>query len=276
MRQPIEPLLVADLLPEMRAELLRLLAALDDEGWARPTACGDWTVCDIALHLLGDDVGLISNLRDGDGQYFDFQSWGELVSIIDAQNHIWIRAARRLSRRLLLDLLAFTGEQVYETLAALDPFEPAGPIGWAGPGPDPRWLHVAREVTEYWTHHQHICDALGVESLKSARYLHPVLSAFVHALPLAYRRRDAALDTLVKVVIGGEGGGEWHVVREEHGWALYAATDLTPASTVILGVETAWRLFTRGLDRETARPHVLISGDTLLGEIALEAVAMIV
>jgi hypothetical protein len=78
----------------------------------------------------------------------------------------------------------------------------------------------------------------------------------------------------VKVVITGEGGGEWHLVRESQGWKLYASTDLTPASTVTLDVDTAWRMFTKGITRDVLRQRATLSGDTALGEVTLEAVAI--
>src|SRR5207245_2894880 len=38
-------------LAEQQAELLGLLAPLDDSGWQRPSACEGWTVADVVLHV---------------------------------------------------------------------------------------------------------------------------------------------------------------------------------------------------------------------------------
>ena len=57
----VRPLLVED-----RAELLDLLTALSADEWLHPTAAPDWTVKDIALHLLDDDLGWLSRGRDAD------------------------------------------------------------------------------------------------------------------------------------------------------------------------------------------------------------------
>jgi len=64
------------------------------------------------LHLLGDDIGLLSRKRDG----FDYltsmgnpaalDSWDELVNYINASNDVWVQATRRMSSRLLCRLLA--------------------------------------------------------------------------------------------------------------------------------------------------------------------------
>ncbi len=60
----LEPVLVIDLFPLERQSLLQLLAQLSEEEWYQPTVCAGWTVKDIALHVLGDDIGLLSRKRD--------------------------------------------------------------------------------------------------------------------------------------------------------------------------------------------------------------------
>jgi len=124
-------------------------------------------------------------------------------------------------------------------------------------------------------HHQHICEAVGKTSLKDAHFVHPVLSTFVHALPHAYRNTDAPDGAMVKLVVTGEGGGEWHLVRESDTWRLYADTDLSSASTVTTDVDTAWRLFTKGISQERARNVTEITGDFDLGQVMLSAVAIL-
>lgn len=56
----MEPVDVIDLFPGERAALLELLSALTEAEWTAGTACPDWSVKDVALHLLGDDVGRLS------------------------------------------------------------------------------------------------------------------------------------------------------------------------------------------------------------------------
>lgn len=274
-RQPVEPILTVELLTEILQALLNLLDSLSDEDWQRPTVCAGWSVRDVALHMLGDDVGLLSNMRDQDGQYHAFEGWDGLVAFINAQNALWVEAARRMSRRLLIDLLQFTGTQVITSFESIDPLRMGGPVGWAGDHPDPMWLHMARDLTEYWTHTQHIADAVGQEILRDARYLGPVLTTFAHALPHTFRAVDAPVDTLVRFQITGSWEGEWHLVREEAGWALYARTDLSPACTVTMDGDTAWRLFTRNQPVTLLRPGIQITGDTRLGEVTLQTVAII-
>src|SRR5262249_4305873 len=53
----------AYLAPE-RASLLELLRGLSAEQWAQPTECPAWDVKGVALHILGDDLSLLSRQRD--------------------------------------------------------------------------------------------------------------------------------------------------------------------------------------------------------------------
>ena len=273
--KPIEVLQVTHLFPEMRRELLDLLANLDDEEWDFPTACEGWTVRDVAIHILGDDIGLLSNMRDNDGEYGHFDDWQDLVAYIDKQNEKWVVAGRRISRELLLFLLETTGKQVHELFLSLEPEQQMGSVGWTGTDANASWLHIARELTEFWMHHQHIARAVSKTSLMSARYVHPVLNTFVHALPNTYRNIDAPESTLVKFIVIGEGGGDWFLLREDNNWNLYSEVDLPITSTITLDIETAWKLFTKGIDYETLHTNAQLAGNLELAEVALNAVAII-
>lgn len=276
MKRPVEPIHVLDLFPAMRAELLRVLHSLFDEAWQAPTACAGWSVKDVASHILSDEIAYLSRRRDRDGVTFEVSSWDELLRLINEHNELWVKATRhRVSRKMLMALLEFTGPQFYEHLASIDPQALSGPVSWAGDAPAPMWLQIAREYTEYWMHHQHICEAAGRESLKDRRFLHPLLSTFVHALPHTYRDVDAPPDTTVCFTVTGAAADSWFVVREPDAWKLYADTDRPPASTVTLDGDTAWRLFTKGIGRDEAAARAVIEGDAELGAVLLDAVAII-
>jgi len=274
-RQPIEPLIVTDLIFEVRQELLAVLESLTATEWAAPTVCAGWSVRDVALHILGDDIGLLSNMRDKDGQYHKFENWEGLVAYINDQNDLWVRAMRRISRNLLIDLLRDMGEQVHVLFKSIDPFSLSGPIGWAGDQPDPMWLHIARELTEYWAHHQHICEAIGRTSLKENRYLEPVLATYVHALPHTLRNTQTPENTLITFHVTGEVDTTWHVIRENQAWTLYADTDLLATTTVTLDADIAWRLFTKNRPVADLRADIAVSGNQRIGETLLNTIAFI-
>ncbi len=137
---PLEPVIVLDLFPPERQLLLKLLFELTEDDWHKPTG---WTVKDIALHLLGDDIGLLSRKRDG----FDYltsmgnptalDSWDELVNYINESNDVWVQATQRMSSQLLCRLLALIGEELHQYFASLDPYAVGDAVSWTGPAPAP-------------------------------------------------------------------------------------------------------------------------------------------
>src|SRR6202165_6018421 len=277
--QEVEPVMVVDLFPEERKFLLELFAELEEEDWRRPTVCAGWTVRDIGLHLLGDDIGYLSGKRDGFKNPFfanrDMEGWESLVQNINEANELWVRAMQRVSPALLADLLALTGKQFYEYVASLDLMAMNGAVSWAGPGAAPVWLDIAREYTERWLHQQQIRDAVNRPGLKDRKFFHPVLDTFVRALPHTYRDVAVTDTTVVKLVVTGEARDLWYVVGEVNGWSLYKAVELQAASVVTMDQEICWRLVAKGIDKERARASCTIEGDVELGEKMLETVSII-
>lgn len=272
---PARPILVVDLFRPALAELLALISGLSEEDWHKPTSCPTWSVKDVALHLLGDDIAVLSGQRDNFRSGVSARNWPELVARLNEVNDLWVRASQRLSPRLLADLLAFTGPQVSAHFESLDPYATGNVVSWAGPDPAPVWLDLAREYTERWHHQQHIRDAVGKPGLKEPRFFAPVLETFVRALPVTYRDATAEEGTVVVVTITGRSGGRWALRRERHAWALYVAASTRPSAEVVIDEETAWRLFTKGFHREQALSQAELIGDKALASRALDAVAII-
>ncbi|HEY6041741.1 MAG TPA: maleylpyruvate isomerase N-terminal domain-containing protein, partial [Anaerolineae bacterium] len=161
MQKP-SPVIVAPFFPELLTALLELLRGLDPEAWSRPTVAEGWSIHDVALHLLGDEIGMLSRKRDNYREATPhLDSWEELVRWLNTRNNEWVKSTRRISPRLICDLLEFAGRQVNEYFASLDPYVLGSPVSWVGPEPAPVWLDLAREFTERWHHQQHIRDACG-------------------------------------------------------------------------------------------------------------------
>jgi uncharacterized protein (TIGR03083 family) len=275
MREP-DSIIVTSLFPKVLDELILLLSSLSEDDWQRPTACSRWSVKDVALHLLAGDVGILSRKRDGvrpDGG--SVNTWEDLVALINDLNDTWVKATRRLSPRLLSDLLRFTGTQVCEYFGSLDPFHIAGPVEWASDKPAAVWLDLAREYTERWHHQQHIRDAVGKPGLKHPEYFAPVLDTFARALPRAYRDIQADDGTLVALTITGESGGRWFILRAQEQWNLYVDAQQEPMAEIVIDEDLAWRLFTKGVTKDDARGRVKIMGDEPLALKALDMVSVI-
>lgn len=185
-----QPTIVVALFLEILKALITLLASLSLEACDRPTACTSWSVKDVVLHLLGDNV-MLSSGRDGHASPISAHSWEELVASISEWNKAWVQTTRGISPRLLIDFLEFTGRQVCAHFRSLDLYAIGSPVSWAGPDPAPVWLDVAREYTKRWHHHQHIRDAVGRCGLTEPRFPAPVLDTFVRALPHTFRGKEA-------------------------------------------------------------------------------------
>jgi uncharacterized protein (TIGR03083 family) len=270
-----EPVLVADLFPEVLEALLELLSGLSAAEWNKGTACSGWSVKGVALHLLGGEIGNLSRRRDGHVLKASGQGWKELVTMLNDWNQDWVHAARRISPRLLGDLLEFTGTQMNDYFRNLDPFAMGSPVVWAGSEPAPVWLDIARELTERWHHQQHIRDAVGQPGLKEPRYLTPVLASFVRAMPRAYHGVSAPEGTSVVLTIAGEAGGNWSLLRRSGEWHLYQGKAEKPNAEVIVDQDIAWRLWTRGLSRSAAEAEMAFGGEQKLGMPVLEMVSII-
>lgn len=270
------PIIVTDLFPEVLDSLVDLLTGLSMDDWNRPTICARWSVKDIATHLLGGQLGILSRNRDRYAYSGSpIKKWDDLVRLINELNDIWVRAASRLSPRLLCDLLQHSGKQVCVYFSSLDPYSIGGPVDWAGPERAPVWLDLAREYTEWWHHQQQIRDAVAKPGLKEPRFFAPVLDAFVRALPHTYRLVDAKDGTTVALTISGDSGGRWLLRREEGNWRLYLAGGEKTGAEIVIDQETAWRLFTKGVTKGEARKRAAISGDRDLASKALDMISVL-
>ncbi len=278
---PLPPIDVVDLFPEERASLLSVLDDLSAEEWEMPTVCTGWSVKDVALHILGSEVGIISRFRDGfssphfaDG--LDISTWDGLLTAINRQNDYWTHATRRISPQLLLQFLRFTGDESSAVYRSLDPFALGGPVDWAGPGPAPLWMHISREYTERWVHQQHIRDAVGRPGFTDRRSFHPVLDAFARAIPHVLRETDASYGTLVRLTITGEAGGSWTARSEGgKGWSLIADHTSPAEASVEIDQDLAWRLFTKGVTPEEISTRVQVTGDRELARPVIHMVSII-
>jgi uncharacterized protein (TIGR03083 family) len=274
---PVGPVLLVDRLAPLHAELIALLRGLAPADWSRPTACALWSVKDIAAHLLDDDLRRLSSHRDGqplsgESPPVDYPS---LVSRINRMNAEWVTAARRLSPRVLVDLLEVTGPQVVDLFRSIDPFAPAHwAVAWAGETASPHWFDVGRDYTERWLHQQQIRDAVGAPPLTGRVWLGPVLELFVRAVPVALRDTAGAPGAAIHLAIQGEAGGDWTVQRQERAWTLLAGSSPGATATVRLSDDTAWRVFSKGLRAADARERIRIEGDQALGAAALGALAV--
>lgn len=274
---PVAPILLADRFAALHPELIGVLRGLDQEDWSRPTACAEWSVKDIAAHLLDGNVRRLSFQRDRFRPPSDdpVQTYPELVAYLNRLNAEWVTAARRMSPEVLVQLLELTGPQVAEFFLSLDPFGPAlFPVAWAGEEDSHNWFDIAREYTERWLHQQQIREAVGAPGLTGREWLHPVLDVFLRALPFSFRALERDAGCAMGIEIQGEAGGDWTLLRASEGWQLFAGSLPRPEASIRLSQDTAWRLLSKGLRGGQAGERVTILGDPDLGSAFLRTLSV--
>ena len=277
MSQPV-PIETLPLFPKLDELLLQLLRSLAPGDWQRPTLARQWTVKDVAAHLLDGNLRTLSMLRDGHfAEAPADPSYAGLVAYLNRLNADWVRAAHRLSPAVLIELLAQSGAEYSAHLATLDPWAPAAfAVAWAGETNSLNWFHIARDYTEKWHHQQQIRAAVGQPApLMTPDLFRPFLETMLRGLPHAYRAVAAPLGTVVQVGIGTASGGVWQLAKAADGWQLQPqGAAAPPAAEVVLGPEIAWQLFTNALSPAAARPHVQLRGNLALAEAALHLVGV--
>jgi uncharacterized protein (TIGR03083 family) len=263
---------VVDRFPPLRKHLLELFAGLSEEDWVRPTAALRWSVKDVASHLLGGDVWVLSGKRYGFRVQREFTN---LVDQVNGLNEEWVLANRRLSARLLREFPAFTGPQVEAYFSSMDPAAMGEPVSWAGPDAAPVWFDLAREFTERWHHQRQIRDATGKPPLYDTYFLTPVLDTFVRALPYNFRETKATEGTVVRFEISGQAGGVWFLTRTGQAWELSVESEGGAAADVVLPQDTAWRMFTKGVDAGRARAASVVRGNASLAAPIFRTISVI-
>lgn len=271
----LEPILTGPLFAEVRRELVLLLKGLSEEEWARPTAAPKWNVKDVALHILGGDVGNLSRRRDVFSLTADLSTYEKLVAFINDLNASWVAAGQRMSPRVLIDLTEHVGRQADEYFAGLNSHEMGAAVSWAGDGPAPVWFDVAREYTERWHHQQQIRDATGRPGLYERRLFEPVLDTFVRGLPHTFRDVEAASGIVVQLKVTGELQKTWSLVRSDGSWILFDGASQRKDAALTIKAEDAWKIFTRGVRGEEAVRRAELGGDRKLGEKILQMVSVI-
>jgi uncharacterized protein (TIGR03083 family) len=275
----LEPRYVAKLFAPLHSELMALLRGLSASDWERPTVAGSWQVRDVAAHLLDGDLRKLSGHRDGHsfGPDRPFRGYGDIVDFINEINASGVAYARRLSPRLLTDLLEVTGRWVAEFTEGLDPQAPAAiSVAWAGESQSKNWMDTGREYTERWHHQVQIRDAVNAPGLLEARWLDPLLDFSVRALPPAYASTGAPEGTAIALCVNGDDRWRWTLVREAGRWELYRGEPERAAARVVVEPAVAWRLFYNALPPERAREELTVQGDASLVEPLLRTRSVMV
>jgi uncharacterized protein (TIGR03083 family) len=273
----LAPIVRPHLLRKLDEHLIGLFRSLTPDEWEIQTIVPSWKVRDVAAHLLDTALRKLSMVRDSCYvEAVDLHSPGDLAALVNRLNHEGVTVYRRLSPNILTDLMKLACEQSARFHESLDPFAPAAfAVSWAGEEKSLNWFDTARELTERWHHQQQIRLATNRPGIMTPDLYHPVLDCFVRGLPFLYRSVDAPARTALLLEISGDCGGQWILGREADEWTLWTDCAGEVAASVTIPQELAWRIFTKGIDRGSARSQIEIRGDRKLGEKVLELTAIV-
>lgn len=264
------------LFPLLDQKLLEVLRSLDPIDWNKPTLARQWTVKDIAAHLLDGNIRTIAMIRD---HYFgeapgEIHSYQDLVSFLNKVNADWVIAMKRMSPAMLIELLELTGKHYYEALTSLDPDKPAlFSVAWAGQNESPNWFHIAREYTEKWHHQQQIRDVVDKPGIMTKEFFFPLMETFMQALPHTYRNTPATAGACIHVVVTTAIGGKWILVRDKERWML-TQESTAPQTEILIDPDTAWKLFTKGVTAQQAEKYIQVIGNQDLAKPVLSMLAV--
>lgn len=233
---------VRPLLTRERHDLLALLSTLSPREWTFPSAAPGWTVKDLALHVLDDDLGWLSRGRDDDQSgLLDMSDQASFVDALAAKNQRWVDGAYGLSLPVVTGLLRWSGDEVDAYYAGID-LGAEGRVSWAGDGPVPQWFDLAQDLTERWVHQMQMREAVGRVKDYAATYLPSVLRTFVWALPHQFTAA-ATPGTEVGVDLGA--GGRWCLTSHGSGaWTLEERQAQDPAVDARFSDDAGWRWLT--------------------------------
>ena len=279
MAGPLAPTLVADLFLPLQEELVRVLRGLPAGAWDLPTTSRRWRVREIAAHILDGQLRRVSAQRDGHPPpppTAPIRGNADLVRFLDELNASFVEMSRRLSPRLLIELLEWVGPRLAETARAADPHGTAVfAVSWAGEARSAAWFDLARDLTEHWHHQQQIRLAAGIPLLLDARYSVPVMDTFARALPFAYRDVSVPDGTAVEIAVGRPVDRVYALRREGRRWLLLDGSADAPMARISVDAESAWRIFTGSLSPGEAKRRATATGATALIEPFFGVVAIV-
>lgn len=272
MKPPIETL---HLFPLLNKELISFLNQLPPEDWQKQTIAKKWVVKDVAAHLLDGNYRRIALHRDGWYVPPDIpiRSYNDLVNYLNTLNAAWVKAAKRLSPGIIIELLESTNEVVYREFSKLDPFAMAAySVSWAGESESFNWFDIAREYTERWLHQQQIRDAVNDSSLMRKELYQPFLNVFMQAWPHTLKDVKVEEGTVLKAVVTGI--GHWYLHSGKDGWKLGNTGAEKVMAETIIDSDIAWKLFSKSIRKGDVKQGITIKGDPSLGEKILDMVSV--
>jgi uncharacterized protein (TIGR03084 family) len=204
------PTLIADLEAET-AELDRVLATIDDDGWLRETPAPGWRIHDQITHLAFFDRA--ARLAASDPAAF----CAERDAVASDPVGVIELARREHASMPVPDVRDWFARERAELKATFAALGPSTRVPWYGPEMSAASSVTAR-IMETWAHGQDVADAVGVERAPTSA-LRQVAHIGVWAFPNSFRAHGLDVpDVVVRVELAAPDGTTWE-------WGDAAAVD---------------------------------------------------
>jgi len=209
-------------LAEQVDELDRLVAGLDEEGWALPSGCAGWSIADVVLHLAQtDEMGTASAERRFTEAAAAFGNRAASVpsgATVDDLAGLAVAAERgRPGREVYQRWRAASAAQA----KALSACEARARLPWVSGELAAITLATTR-LAELWIHTGDVAAGLGREPGPSER-LRSIARLAWRTLPYAFGRAGRTLSGPVALFLTGPDGTTWDFTPDE------------PAATTVTG-----------------------------------------
>lgn len=270
---------LVDKLRELDIQLIELLQNIKSEDWGKQTVAKLWTVKDVAAHLLDGNIRVLSSLRDKHkGEKREINTYDELLNYLNGLNAEWVLAMKRVSSKVLVELLKETGNHFYKYYASLNLNGKAEySVAWAGENKSKNWMHIAREYTEKFLHQQQIRDAVNMQGILTKEYFYPFLDVCMYALPYTLRNTSTETGNIIEMKITGESGGTWYAKFNGKSWErIDSEISIPPITTIEIDANSSWKLFSKSLRPIDLKENITIKGNKELGKVAIEMVSFMV
>jgi uncharacterized protein (TIGR03083 family) len=248
--------------------IIALARELDDDDWARPTDCDEWTVKDIVAHLAHLETELCNTEQNSSER-------GGGTDLVSAYTGAGVESRRDRTPAELVAEFAAAVELRASRLAdlpadpsALAPVTPGG-VAWS-------WDELLRNRSiDVWVHEQDIRRATGRPGGLDSTGAQVAVMTFSFALPYVVGKRvkPPAMST-VQWIVTGETPLELAVRVGEDGRASAIEGLDEPSVTLTMSTET-FTVLTAGR-RDPHEVDVTIVGDHDLGRATLSAMSIMI
>jgi len=229
-------------LGEQDDELDALLGGLDEAGWARPSRCPGWSICDVVLHLAQTDEMAVAS---AERRFTDAHAaFGTAPAAVPAGATV-----DDLAGRAVAAARGRPAAEVYQRWLAASAAQ-AKALAACGPGTRLPWVAgemsafslATTRLAESWIHTGDVARALGREPAATGR-LRPIARLAWRMLPYAFSRAGRTMSGPVALALTAPQGGTWEFTADGPAattvtgpaldFCLVAARRIDPSATAL-------------------------------------------